>query len=153
MLQRSKLASVLLCLKMNKVKTHFTWRQYCKRGIPTEHGLLVRDEECRNTPSIGEGEWAWEDPTQYGGTPSPAQQLARVGNAISSCRQWLLSTAPAPADEGRWRQQPWPEHPAFLQHTPLGSQECEAGLRWSHRAPRALAGKTTALWQTWGGES
>lgn len=52
--------------------------------------------------SIWEGECAWEVRTQYGGTRFPAQKLSGDENAVSSCRQWLLSVA-APGDEWRWR--------------------------------------------------
>lgn len=52
MLQRSKLASMLLCLKLGKVKIHFTGRQHCWWGIP-----CWRHEECRVTLSVWESEW------------------------------------------------------------------------------------------------
>lgn len=64
--------------------------------------------------------------TQHGGTLTPAEPPCGAGKAISSCRQWQLSTA-APTDRWKWKHQACPELPASLQCAPEGSQECEAG--------------------------
>lgn len=106
------------------MKIHFTWRQYCGQGIPLNTGSFKRDEECREALSLWEGEWAWEDTTQYEGTSSPSTATGWSWK----CYFFMKTVTAEHSSSSRWVEVeaaalPWaPSLPSTRSHGNSGAQ-------------------------------